>query len=281
VNPETETTMMKHLRIGAVSLLLAGMMATPCRAQNEESSSTLQDFYPVGDYILESGGALVTGAEFFLAERIPALLISVPDNDSSVLLFPRTNDVKSVMNDKLVRKSESRLDVVEDSVTEHGKLRVLASWIVFSIDEREWILKSKPWLLGIQDVPTMLDSNPEYQWRSKAYTPNKAVVEELKSQSASVKVRAYFGSWCAFCKRYIPLLMKVASQLEGSHVHIEFYGLPRGWGQHPVAGPLKITVVPTGIVYIDGREAGRFTGNKWQNPEQTLKEILQQADGVS
>jgi hypothetical protein len=36
-------------------------------------------------------------------------------------------------------------------------------------------------------------------------------------------------------------------------------------------------VVPTGIVTIDDKEVGRITGNKWQNPEQTLKEILEQA----
>jgi hypothetical protein len=74
--------------------------------------------------------------------------------------------------------------------------------------------------------------------------------------------------------------MKVATELEGSHINVEFYGLPRGWGEHPVAGPLEIKVVPTAIVYIDDQEVGRITGNKWQSPEQTLIEILAQAGGA-
>jgi hypothetical protein len=73
--------------------------------------------------------------------------------------------------------------------------------------------------------------------------------------------------------------MKVATELEGSHINLEFYGLPQGWGQHPVAGPLKILAVPTGVVYVDGKEVGRITGNQWQTPEVSLNEILHQKTG--
>jgi thiol-disulfide isomerase/thioredoxin len=271
--------MSKTAHLAAVLMLLS--VPGFCWAQDGAAASTLEDFYPIGDYVLEIDGKPVPGAEFFLAERVPALMISAPEHASSVLLFPKTSAVQTVPNTQLVRKSESEIDVIKESFTDQGKLQILASWIALSIDGQEWVLKPKPWLLGLQDVPTMLGSSPEYQWRSKAYTPNQSVVEELKSQPANVRVRAFFGSWCNFCRRYIPLLIKVASQLENSHINIEFYGLPRGWANHPVAGPLKITAVPTGVVYIDDKEVGRITGNKWQHPEETLKEILQQADANS
>jgi thiol-disulfide isomerase/thioredoxin len=260
-------------------VLLLCLTGAPLWAQNEATGATLRDFYEIGDYILEIAGAPVPETRFFLAERIPAVLVSPPDNTSSVLLFPRTNDVQTVPNDKLIRKTDTQLDVVMDSVTHQGKLQILASWIAFPVHGQEWILKPRPWLLGVQDIPTLLAYSPEYRWRSEAYTPNKAAVEELKSQTEDVKVRVFFGSWCAHCKRHVPLLLKVATQLEGSHIHLEFYGLPQGWGQHPVAGPLKILAVPTGVVYVDDKEVGRITGNQWRAPEVSLNEILQHQTG--
>jgi thiol-disulfide isomerase/thioredoxin len=260
-----------------LSLLLACLMGSPLLAQTD--GSTIRDFYEIGDYMLEIAGAPVPETRFFLAERIPAVLISAPNAASSVLLFPKTNDVQTVPNDKLVRKTENQLDVVMDSVTNQGKLQILASWIAFPVDGQEWILKPRPWLLGVLDIPTLLDYSPEYQWRSKAYIPNRAVVEELKSQTANVKVRVFFGSWCAHCKRHVPSLLKVATELDGSNIDLEFYGLPQGWSQHPVAGPLKIMAVPTGVVYIDDEEVGRITGNQWQTPEISLREILQHKAG--
>ena len=116
--------------------------------------------------------------------------------------------------------------------------------------------------------------NPEYIWRSDGYKPNPEVIQALAKQLTEVKVRVFFGSWCPHCKRSVPLMMKVDETLSGSQIQIDYYGLPRGWAKHPVAGPLKITSVPTGIVTIDGKEVGRIKDNQWDSPELALKEIL-------
>jgi hypothetical protein len=32
--------------------------------------------------------------------------------------------------------------------------------------------------------------------------------------------------------------------------------------------------VPTGIVYVDGKEVGRIVGGEWQMPELAIKNVL-------
>jgi thiol-disulfide isomerase/thioredoxin len=266
---------MKKVSTVAAGVFISAVMVSPLWCQEATGGSPLEGLYPNGDYLLEINGEKIPQAEFYLAERVPALAVLVPEKPSLVLLSPGTSAVQTFPSSQLTRKPDGTLDLPADSAADQGKLRILASWIVFEVDGVEWTLKPKPWLLGVQDIPTLLRSNPEYRWRSGAYTPDKAVIDELGNHSKNVKVRVYFGTWCAFCKRYVPLMMKVASALEGSPIAIEFYGLPRGWSRHPVAGPLKITAVPTGIVYIGEKEVGRITGDKWQTPEATLKEVLE------
>jgi thiol-disulfide isomerase/thioredoxin len=232
----------------------------------------------VGDYALEIDGASVPKATFYLAEQVPAILIRANENSSSALLKPGESSVETIPPEAVATLSNGNLEVRVGSVPEKGKFQIYASWIVFTIENKEWTLKEKPWLLAVQNVESMLNHNPEYVWRSDTYTPDPKAIEALKTESKDVYVRVFFGSWCAHCKRSVPLMLKVATLLEGSHIHIDYYGLPRGWGSHPVAGPLKITAVPTALVSVDNKEIGRITGDQWLVPEVALQQVLQQMD---
>lgn len=275
---------MKLLFAGRVPLAVSGVLAvlyslnattTPLvLAQSASSNSAIREFYPIGDYVLDIDGKAAPDAKFYFSERGPAIVLQTPEIDSLVLLRPGGNLVQTVPRSNLTQVSESRWDLSLDSIADQGKLQILASWIVFPVDGKELTLREKPWLLSLVDIADLKKHSPEYVWRMKAYQPKMEVIEELKSLSTDAKVRVFFGSWCPHCKRHVPLMMKVASQLSASKIHIEFYGLPRGWAQHPVAGPLQIRNVPTGVVWVDGKEVGRINGEQWGAPENALKEIL-------
>ncbi len=262
----------------AVTLLLSpGLYAQAPRQQptGQLPDSEIKGLYEIGDYVLEVDGTKAPTARFFLAERIPAILIEVAELPSLVLLIPGSSEVKSVPPANMSKISDSAVDLALDSMKDQGKLRILASWIVFTIDGREMTMKEKPWLLAQTDIASLKKHSPEYVWRAKAYTPDPKIIDELKNQALDVKVRVFFGSWCAHCKRHVPLLTKVDEALEGSRIHIEYYGLPRGWGNHPVAGPLKIRAVPTAVVFINGKEVGRIKGEQWASPEEAIMEIIE------
>ena len=261
----------------AILLLSSSLHAQAPRRQPPGTlpESEIQGLYEIGDYVLEVDGTKAPTARFFLAERIPAILIEAAELPSLVLLIPGSSAVKSVPPAKMSKSSDSSVDLALDSMKDQGKLQILASWIVFTVDGHEMTMKEKPWLLAQTDVASLKKHSPEYVWRAKAYTPDPKVIEELKNQTLAVKVRVFFGSWCAHCKRHVPLMTKVDEALDGSRIQIEYYGLPRGWGNHPVAGPLRIRAVPTAIVFVNGKEVGRIKGEEWASPEDAIKELLE------
>jgi len=91
-----------------------------------------------------------------------------------------------------------------------------------------------------------------------------------------VTVRVYFGSWCPHCRQHVPYILKVEDQLKGSQVKFEYVGLkkpPEGWND-PEVKKLNVKGVPTGIVYVGGKEIGRITGDNWNAPEIQLNKIV-------
>ncbi len=120
----------------------------------------------------------------------------------------------------------------------------------------------------------MQEYSADYVRAAAAYSPSRPILERLRSESRAVTVEVYFGSWCPFCQQVLPRIMRVGEELAGSNIRVDYYGLPRGFGSDPKASALKITGVPTGVVFIGGREAGRITGNAWKIPELSLNKIL-------
>lgn len=264
---------------GRVSVMVVVLMLSASaivEAQATLPDSPIQGFYPIGDYVLDIDGVPAEEAQFHIAEHIPAIMLQTPELPSIVLLLPGSGMVMTVPAVNLSKRPNGTIDLALDSIANQGSLQILASWVVLKVGGRELTLKEKPWLLAQQDMAALQSHNPEYVWRANAYTPNHEVIEQLRKQPADVQVRIFFGSWCPFCKRHVPLMIKVAKELSGSRIQIDYYGLPRGWNRHPVAGPLEIRNVPTAIVYVAGKEVGRISGNQWTSPELALNEILQQ-----
>jgi hypothetical protein len=206
----------------------------------------------------------------YLAENVPALLVLTSKAPSLVLLFPgeRGQDRAKRPNVSSAGQESSRAPELGQA---EGRFQILASWLTFSLEDREWTLKPKPWLLGVQDIPSMLKDNPS-TCGGPSLTPDKTVVEH-QNPALGGQCAGFLRLLVRVLQRHVPLMVKVAEQLQGSSVH-RLPGLPQGWGQHPVAGPLQIRAVPTAVVSIGGKEVGRITGEKWKSPEVALKEIL-------
>jgi len=216
----------------------------------------------------------VSGAEIYLSERVPAYLIVADPLASPTLLLPREGAVRTVSFMKLLKRGGT-IDVLADAeLASEGRFQLQGETIGFTVGGTKAALKPRPHLLGSQDLAGMLDYSPEYRRTAAAYSPDAKAVSALKSVSKPVRVRVYFGSWCSFCKQYVPKLLKVAEELEGSRVDFEFYGLPEGFAGEPMAKRDDVDAVPTGIVYVGGREVGRLRSQDWQYPERSLRQIV-------
>jgi thiol-disulfide isomerase/thioredoxin len=259
---------------GALLLVLAALTALPAAAQMP-SDAVFKDFVRTGDYVLVVDGKEVPAAEIYQTQRVPTILILSSALPSPVLLSPRTQGVETVSIMKVAKQPDGTVDLLADAdPAPQGQFTIQQDKAVaFTVGGKKAQLREKPPLLGLRQAADLRAYSPTYGEGAKAYRPDGEAIAALRKSGKPVTVRVYFGSWCSFCKRYLPNLLRVEDELKGSKVKVEYFGLPHDMND-PEAKRLKVSGVPTGIVYINGKEAGRITGNSWSAPETSLTTIL-------
>lgn len=271
-----QTEIQSRLLLAAAAALLLG--ALPALGQAVPSDAVLKDFKPNGDYNLVVDGKEVPNAEVYFSERVPAFLILSSKLGSPVLLSVRSQTAETVQLMKVAKQPDGTVNLLADAtLAPQGQFSLLGEeGVSFTIDKHPVQLKTKPPLLGLHPAADLRSySPPIYVNGAKAYKPDNQVIANLKRSATPVTLRVFFGSWCPHCQHYVPRLLRVEDELKGSKIKIEYFGLPKtGLADVPEAKKFGISGVPTGIVFVKGKEAGRLTGNAWNSPETSLATIL-------
>ncbi len=254
-------------------LLAIALIAVPTLFA--QAGARMNGFLPTGDYLLELDGAMVDDAKIYRSSVAQAVLIVASELPAPVLIRPRVRSVEKVSLLKMDEKADGSIDLLPNPVyaAEQG-FSVDGSDVVFSVEGHDARLKPKPALAGFQPPAAIFDHSPEYQQRAGFYSPSDAVVQALRSQPKAVRVQIFFGTWCPACGQMVPRILKVAEQTRGSKIEFAFYGLEREFSGDSEAKKLGIKSVPTGVIWVDGVEVGRLTGNDWRNPESALRDLI-------
>lgn len=260
------------------TLALAGCVAclglAPLAAQ-AVGAVGMTGFQLSGLYVLEVDGQITPDANIYFSSTANSYLIRDKSLPDVYILTPGSSDVKAVDDSALVARTGGGFDLAGSaSPRTVAKLQLEAGNVVFEVAGHKLALKQKPALLGEQEMSYILKYLPAYERGSKAYKPSPSIIKHLKSHKADVKVQIYFGSWCPHCREMVPRVIKVAEELKGSHIHFAFYGLPHPLDVDPVTYQMGIHAVPTGIIYVKGKEIGRIVGGGWQIPELALQNLL-------
>ena len=274
---------MTPMRLATLALVAAiplaiGPLAAPAasHAQSIPSANPFRGFQPSSDYSLVVGGKLAPTAEIYLNDRIPALLILTSKLPSPVMLTPRSGRVESVNLMKVSKQKDGSIDLFADAVVAPlGQFAMEGKNIAFTVPKekatQKVVLVPKAPLLGLKKNADLKAYLPEYGRGAGNYTPNGAAVADLRKRSAPARVRVFFGSWCSHCRQHVPLLLKVEDEVRNPRIQFEYYGLPPSL-QDPEGQKAGVHAVPTGIVYVNGKEVGRI--DNWNNPEVALDRIL-------
>jgi thiol-disulfide isomerase/thioredoxin len=256
-------------------LLLAGLAALPALPGTgaAQAAEAMRGCQRISDYVLVVGGKEAP-AEIYQCSQ-PALLVISSALASPVLLSPATSSASTVNLMKIDKRPDGTLDLLPGApLAAQGSLEFVEEEVHFRIDGRGAELKPAPPLLGLRRVDEVTAHNPEYVPRAAAYAPNAQLVAGLRKEARPVVVRIFFGSWCPHCREMVPHAIKLEQQLKGSQIHFEYFGLPPHFGTDANAQKNAISGVPTGIVYVNGREVGRIVGDSWRSPETLLTTIL-------
>lgn len=256
----------------AMIIPLGSGVSAPSLAQG---GSLLEGFERSSDYVLEIDGALDESAEVYISQRVPAYLGMSEKLPSPFLLVPRTQQVQRVHVMKVAKRDADTVDLLQDAIMGiEGTFSVVGQELHFAVAGHDVVLKEKPPLLGVQDVAAMKAYSSEYVERAESYTPSSEAMAALEAKEGDIRVRIFFGSWCPFCQQYVPRMIKIAEELEESSVKVDFYGLPRRMSTDPMTREAGIEAVPTGVVWVSGKEAGRIKSEQWRAPEEALVQIL-------
>jgi len=254
----------------ALSLLAGGLLASPSTAQG------LTGFERNDDYSLTIGGAVAPLAEVYWSVGARTFLIVASELPSPVLISPAGSSVQTVPILQIARRNDGTVDILSGSGrADHGGLAFSGGVVRFTVDSIPVEMAQKPPLLGWQDPESIGDYSALFARRAALYEPDMRAVEELRKLGSGATLTVYFGSWCSYCQKKVPMAMKLAELLEGSAVEIRFYGLPPGIREDPVASRLGLKGVPTGVVSVDDRELERLLGAAWDAPEVSLLRILE------
>jgi thiol-disulfide isomerase/thioredoxin len=262
-------SMLRHCLV-ALSLLVLG---TPLGAQ-----PAMTGFVSIDKFGFVVGGVEDPAAEVFQSQSAGAYLVVSKLVEAPMLIQARSAEVATVDLMKVDRQADGSLQLLAEATLESlGKFTIAGEGITFGVDGKTAELRNKPWLLGEQDLAGMRAYSREYRDGAEAYETSQPVLRQLQAESRPVEIKVFFGTWCPSCQQMLPRVLRVAEELEGSRVRLSFYGLPRGPGfsADPEVKKLDIDSVPTGVVFVDGREVGRISGSGWKIPELAIKNAIQ------
>jgi len=107
------------------------------------------------------------------------------------------------------------------------------------------------------------------------YRPDAQAISFLKGRLKEYTLVVFLGTWCDDSHYLIPKLEKVLQQAGYPLNSVTMYGVDREKttknGQHK---KYNITLVPTIILFKDGREAGRITETVMKSVEWDLTKII-------
>jgi thiol-disulfide isomerase/thioredoxin len=188
---------------------------------------------------------------------------------------PGSGRVETINVMKLAKKDDGLLDLLPGAtLSAEGQFQAEGQGVRFSVAGKTVRLSPRPPLLGLRQATDLKAYSYLYVKGAEEYAPDTAVVAQLKRQAQPVRVRVFFGSWCPHCQRVVPGVVRLAEELASSRIEFEFYGVPQGFKGEPEAEKANVHAVPTGIVYVAGKEVGRIQSDSWSNPERALYGVL-------
>lgn len=270
-----QTRLVKATLLPATLIVATLLFSAIAASAQVPSDDLFSDFRPSGEFLIEVNGQKLADAELYKAERAGAYLILAPSLPSPLLVNARSRQVERISLLKVSKQSDGSIDLLADaSFDTVGAFDIGDKRLSFLVDDKAFVLKEKPSLLGEQTPASLYEYDPSYKTAAGDYAIDAAIVEGLRTEKRDVEVQIYYGSWCPVCSRLVPKVLRLEEELGDSKIRFQYYGLPRDMDSDPVTEKKDLHGVPTGVVMVDGKEVGRMGGRELYKPEASLKKLL-------
>ena len=228
-----------------------------------------------------------TSPEVYLSARAAAYLVRGTALGAAVLVRTGACSIESVPEDALLDRKEGGFDLRADAAFQTlGTAVVVGQNLVLDVPGLKGKLAPPAPVVGWRNAEALRKATPEYARDAKKYAVSDECVASLKATKGSVRVFVYFGTWCPTCSTVMGRILRVEQELtkdmatpkegEGPAFQFDYFGAkpePDTW-EEPEMKSHAIDVLPTGLVYVDGKDRGRIIGFDWSRPEAALRRVL-------
>ncbi len=136
-------------------------------------------------------------------------------------------------------------------------------------------LAPEPPLIGEIKLADLLKKKKDYAAAASQYRPNGAAISLLKSVQRPVEVVVFFGTWCHFCKKHLPRLVKSVEVAANPNITVRFVGINEDLTEpEALISKYAVSKTPTMIAWAGGGEIGRIVEEPTKSVEEDLALLL-------
>ncbi|MGZ5513518.1 MAG: thioredoxin family protein [Candidatus Aminicenantales bacterium] len=130
-------------------------------------------------------------------------------------------------------------------------------------------------LEGPTSREAILEHTPAWQDLVAAYQPKPKALDKLRGLVREVRIEVYFGSWCPDSMAHVSAFFKILDLADTPLLQPVYFGIPEAKDKRAAYYEGKdIVKLPTFLVIVDGREAGRIVETPKKSVEEDLVRIL-------
>jgi len=124
----------------------------------------------------------------------------------------------------------------------------------------------------------ILTQKPEYRRAADAYRPDPESVSFLSSRRDSVRLVAFFGSWCPVCNEELPKLVKTLESAKNGRIAVSYVAVSEDLKEpREELKKHSVSATPSLLVYVCGKELGRIVEHPQKTIEADIAAILKRA----
>ncbi len=145
----------------------------------------------------------------------------------------------------------------------------------FDADAGHYVVQPEPPLVGTIAADVLAKHKPDYVHAAGKYKPDAESVAVLKAVKNPTTIKVFFGTWCSYCKHYLPHLMKAVEASGSDKFTIEYVGVSEDQSEPAdLLGKHDVSLTPTFVVLQGGKELGRFEEEPIVSVEADLAHML-------
>jgi len=233
------------------------------------------------DFCVEVDGAFPPDARFFTSDVRGKFLVDIPSKSNGVLIDLPSRKAVAVPASLMTRDENQVLTMVKDSIPASAAsyaLSIDGPILRFQTDtSKVRVLKvlDRPPVIGPIALDVLLADRVEYREAAKLYAPEKTALDAVRQSKKPVEIEAYFGTWCAHCKMYMPKFLRVVKDAANANIKLTLVGVPKNFGveKGPWEGKV-IQSIPAIIVRFQDKEITRLGTHEGAMPEAELAGIF-------